>query len=128
MDKAVPWHYFFLMLRTWMIIFSVIAFAAVSFTAAAHETGMVDLKDLGAQMQHKEHTSSLKASCIEGKTCAAETALCDLVCTGIAVFLPSNRASSSAIGAREIHLRHPDAAFVAVAPNLNDRPPILRLL
>lgn len=111
-----------------MIIFWVISFVAVSFTASAHETGMAVSKEYGVQMQHMAHASSSKASCSDNGTCSDKAGLCDLVCTGVGVFLPLDPTSTYAISLEEKYLSRPEADLVATAPRRHDRPPILRFL
>lgn len=99
-----------------MIIFWVISFVAVSFTASAHETGMAVSKEYGVQMQHMAHASSSKASCSDNGTCSDKAGLCDLVCTGVGVFLPLDPTSTYAISLEEKYLSRPEADLVATAP------------
>lgn len=128
MDKTASPFYFSAMLRVWMIIFWMISFVAVSFTASAHETGMVASKEYGVRMQHMAHASPSKASCSDNDTCSEKAGLCDLVCTGVGVFLPLDPTSAYAISLEEKYLSRPEANLVATAPGRNDRPPILRFL
>lgn len=128
MDKAGPDPYFRSMLRFLMLVVSACLFAVVSFTAAAHETGMIVSTELAGRMQPMDHASMAKASCSDDGTCTMDPGLCDLVCMGVGVFLPAGRLSAGLAMPRETYRRHPDAVLVSTPPALNDRPPIAHRL
>jgi hypothetical protein len=124
MDKSGSRSYFCPMLRFLLLIVSACLFAVVSFTASAHETGMIVSTELAGRMQLMDHASMAKASCTDDGTCKTDPGLCDLVCMGIGVFLPAERISAGLALPRETYRRHPDMALVSTPPALDDRPPI----
>lgn len=124
MDKAVSIPYFHSMLRFLFLIVSACLFAVVSSMATAHETGMSVSTELASRMQPMDHASMAKMSCTDDGICKTDPGLCDLICTGIGVFLPAERVSAVLVMSRETYRRHPDAAFVSTPPALDDRPPI----
>jgi hypothetical protein len=128
MDKAGPGTYFRVMLRYLVLIVSACLFAVVSFTASAHETGMIVSTELASHTQPMDHGAMTKASCADDRTCKMDPGLCDLVCMGVGVFLPAGRMSAGLAMPRETYRRHPDAALVSTPPALNDRPPIAHRL
>lgn len=128
MDKTGPGSYFRVMLRYLVLIVSACLFAVVSFTASAHETGMIVSTELASRMQPMDHGAMTKASCADDRTCKMDPGLCDLVCMGVGVFLPAGRMSAGLAMPRETYRRHPDAALVSTPPTLNDRPPIAHRL
>ncbi|ANH07014.1 hypothetical protein [Shinella sp. HZN7] len=128
MDKAGPGTYFRVMLRYLVLIVSACLFAVVSFTASAHETGMIVSTELASHTQPMDHGAMAKASCADDRTCKMDPGLCDLVCMGVGVFLPAGRMSAGLAMPRETYRRHPDAALVSTPPALNDRPPIAHRL
>lgn len=128
MDKAGSRPYFYAMLRFLLIIVSTCLFAVVSFTASAHETGMIVSTELASRMQPMDHASMAKASCTDDGTCETDPGLCELVCMGIGVFLPAERASAGLDLPRETYRRPPGAALLSTSPALHDRPPIAHSL
>lgn len=116
------------MLRFLMIIVTVFSFVAVSFTVQAHETRMGSAAGYSAHSQHIQNVSSWKNSCDGDKTCKADIGLCYFVCAGVSVLLPLDRISANEASRQEKYVRSPNESRPATAPELNYRPPILRLL
>ncbi|WP_156912088.1 hypothetical protein [Kaistia adipata] len=132
MDIATASRYLARMLRTLMILVSVMALAVVSLAASAHETGMAMARDTAAPMQHMDphldHAAMSKApACAADSICADEPGLCELVCMGAGAMLWPAPAPSGVTAPQKSYRRHPGEVLVATAPGPGDRPPIPRL-
>lgn len=128
MDKTGSTIYRPAMLRLLVPIVTAFLLALVSFTASAHETGMAVSTSFASPMPSMDHASMQTTSCADTMTCGnVDPGLCDLVCTGVGVFLPPARLGAGVQAARETYLPGPETALVATPPGLDDRPPIAHL-
>jgi len=128
MDKLVQTSYAFFMLRGLTIIVTAISLAVITLAVQAHGTGMAGMKAYGPLTQHVEHVPSPKTGCVEDGACNADIGLCTFACTGISGWLPLERHSVGQDSKQQKYMLSPDPALLAAVPDLDNRPPISRLL
>lgn len=115
------------MLRATMFTLTAFLFAAVTFMASAHGTGMAVSGTFGSRMSHMEHAAPMKAACADDARCQAEAGLCSLVCMGAGAVLLTERASGRQTILREEFRLQPGKTLVATAASRLHRPPIAHL-
>lgn len=119
------------MLARIVAMFAILAIAVVTTVTSAHAARM----SMGAVPDHLAHVSEMmhaedsKLACAGEQRCGSTSAeMCEFLCTGLSVFLTSPGGESSHECEAASHDLFSDSSHASCAPELNERPPKLRLL
>ncbi|WP_238991859.1 hypothetical protein [Gemmobacter caeruleus] len=109
---------------------AILAIAVVTTMTSAHAARMSAVPDHAvhvAEMMQAPHGG--EASCDGDQHCgSADAGMCEFVCTGLSVFLPSPSGDACHRCSRVSHDRPSAEHHASRAPRLNERPPKPRLL
>ena len=130
MDNLVSDAYLRHMFARAVTMLAILAITVVTTMTSAHAARMSSVPDHAlhvAEMMQAPHTG--EASCDGDQDCgSADTGMCELVCTGLSVFLPSPGGDADYRCTRVSHERPSEERHASRAPGLNERPPNTHLL
>lgn len=130
MDNPVSDAYLRRMFARAVTMLAILAIAVVTTLTSAHAARV------GAVPDHAVHVAEMvqashgaEASCDGDRHCgSADVAMCEFVCTGLSVFLPSASDDAGHSCSTVSHDQPSEALHASRAPGLSERPPKLRLL
>lgn len=129
MDNRVNDTYLPHMFARAVTMLAMLAIAVVAAIAPAHAARMNAVPDHAVHMAEMQAPQSDKASCDGDRHCgSADVGMCEFVCTGLSVFLPSPSGEACQSCSRVSHDRPSEEHHAGRAPGLNERPPQIRLL
>lgn len=130
MDNPVSDAYLRRMLARAVTMLAILAIAVVTTMTSAHAARMSAVPDHAvhvAEMMQAPHGG--EASCDGDQHCgSADAGMCEFVCTGLSVFLPSPSSGAGHSCSPVSHDRPSEELHASRAPGLSERPPKLRLL
>ena len=131
-DIFVSSDYHCAMFDRLVTMLAILAITVVTTAASAHAGRMSHTSgpDHASHVGGMEHSSDLAQLACEGEEhCgSADAGMCDFVCAGLSVSLTSPVADSALAYGPARHNFPSEASHVGHAPELNKRPPKLRLL
>lgn len=130
MDIPVSSAYLSSMISRLITLLAILAITAVTTVGSAHAVGM------GSGLSHTTHlteimhpTEVLELACDARHQCGpADAEMCEFVCASLSAFLTSPDGQAKHFHGSVNHDIPSDSFHVSRAPELNERPPELRLL
>lgn len=110
-------------------LLAILAITAVTSLTLAHAARLSAQPDHAVHVAETKGMHSAAASCDRDQQCGSvDTAMCEFVCTGLSVFLPSPGGDAGHCYLRVSHDRKSEESHASIVPGLNERPPKNRLL
>jgi hypothetical protein len=136
MDNPVRDAYLRRMFARAVTMLAILAIALVTTLTLAHAARMSVTPDHTMHVDHVLHVAEMmqaphsgEASCDGDRHCGSvDAGICEFVCTGVSVFLPSPSGDACHRCSRVSHDRPSAEHHASRAPRLNERPPKPRLL
>jgi len=125
MDNPVSDAYLSRMFARVVTMLAILAIAVVTTLTLAHAARLSVVPDHAvhvAEMMQASHVT--EASCDGDQRCGSTDAgMCEFVCTGLSIFLPSASGDAGFGYSPVSHGRPSEDIHVSRAPSLNERPP-----